>query len=100
MLSSYGPYAARLLATANLLPPGAPLQTPVVQFYAPRRPVIVITLKQVIANPSALRRTESHVHWASSYGFEPDGTFTLNTADDVTFRIDPATGKALNRRYF
>jgi hypothetical protein len=100
MIADGGTSVVKLPVTANLLPPSATPDTVVLQFYAPGKPPLAVMLKQVVARPAALAKTVSNIHWASSYGFAPDGLFVLTTADGVEFRIDPATAKAVNRAYY
>lgn len=100
LIANTGEAVAKIPATANLLPKRAAADTTVLCFYAPGKVVARIQLKQVIAHPAQLPETESHVQWASSYGFEANGDFLLITAEGNSFRIDPKTGKASNRRYF
>jgi hypothetical protein len=100
MIANDGTSVAKLPATANLLPPGSKPETVVLSFYAPGKVPVIVMLKQVIAKPAALARTTSNIHWASSYGYAADGMFELNTEEKVTFRIDPATGRAVNRKYY
>jgi hypothetical protein len=100
LVSDHGKVVVVLPVTANLLPLDAKPDDVVLTFYAKGQAPHYVTLKQVHAKPLNLPKTTSHLHWASTYGFERNGNFLLTTSDGVTFHIDAATGRVLNRRYF
>ncbi len=100
LISNSGKIAVRIPVTANILPLEAGGGTVVLAFYRPGQPPSSITLAQVVSDPTNLPRTVSGVHWASTYGFEADGQFVLETSQGVRFRIDTETGKPLNRQFF
>jgi hypothetical protein len=100
MIANNGNAVAIIPASANLLPIGTSPDAIVLTFYTPGRGPSVLRLRHVVAAPAKLPPTASHVQWASSYGFEADGLFTLTTAEGHKFRINPRTGNAMNRRYF
>lgn len=100
IIANHGNAVAIIPASANLLPIGTSPETIILTFYTPGKGPSILRLRHVVAKPANLPPTASHVQWASSYGFEADGLFTLNTAEGQKFRIDPRTGNAMNRRYF
>jgi hypothetical protein len=100
LISDTGTSVVTLPASANLLPQTSTGDTLVLGFYTPGKVPVTILLKQLVANPAVLPRTVSNIHWASSYGFEAGGMFVLTTSQNIVFRIDPSTGKPLNRHYY
>ncbi len=67
-------------------------------FYARERELARVTLGQLIRNVPQLPRTVSHLRWARSFGFAPDGKFVIRTEENREFTFDPATGARLGER--
>ncbi len=78
---------------ANLLAADAGPTTPVLTFYRPGCPPVVVTLGQIVANPGELPRTASHRLWVRAYGYDGHGGYVVDTIDGRHLVYDPASGR-------
>lgn len=77
---------------ANLLDADATLATPMLTFYRPGQSPVVITLGQIVTDPSVLPKTVSHRLWVRAYGYNARGDYVVNTVDGRQLIYNPANG--------
>lgn len=76
----------------NLLPASAQADLVLLRFVRRGEVLRVVRLRDLVPDPTRLRRTASHLLWREAEGFAPDGTFAVLTVDGVKHVFDPATG--------
>jgi hypothetical protein len=80
----------------NLLPLDYKPEWTMLRFYRRRELVREWTLRELVPNLAALRRTVSHYHWGACQGFQADGSYQVVTVDRGKLLFDVTTGRLVN----
>jgi hypothetical protein len=87
-----GQYLVVCFSGLNLLPLDYKPEWPMLTFYDGGRLVRRVLLRDLITDPSKLRRTASHYAWGRCRGFDVQGAFEVETVDRGVLKFDVRTG--------
>jgi len=79
----------------NLLDPGYKPDQVILTFYHRGKKMCDVRLNELVHDPSALEKTESHYRWCESYGLDVSGKYVVNTVDGHRLLFDASSGRKL-----
>ena len=77
----------------NLLPLDYQPEWVLLRFYDRGTLLRQWTVRELIPDPTKLRRTASHYEWGGCAGFRPDGSFEVRTVDRGALRFEVRSGR-------